>query len=301
MNTPAKNVPASPPAWLIAAPMVFVLLWSTGFIGARLTAPDAEPLSFLVWRFGIVAVVLTLWSVVVKAPWLGWRQARHALVAGALMHGCYLGSVYWAVFNGMPAGVSALIIGLQPLMTAFIAAPVLGEKVTARHWLGLVVGIAGVALVVWPRLTFTGSGITPVTVLISIIGTLCFAAGSIYQKHYCVGHDLRTGNVFQFVGGTIVVFIGAWFMESFQVAWTMPVVFAMFWTVLVLSIGAITLLYKMIRLGNVSKVAGMFYLVPAVTAVIAWLWFGETLLIIQMIGMAVCAAAVMLVMQRTAR
>ena len=299
MTEPGRTSPAQPPAWLVAAPLVFVLLWSTGFIGARLTAPDAEPLSFLAWRFGIVTVVLAIWSVIVKAPWLPAREARHAFFAGTLMHGCYLGSVYWAVFNGMPAGVSALIIGLQPLMTAFIAAPVLGERVTGRHWLGLAVGIAGVALVVWPKLTFTASGITPVTVLISMFGTLCFAAGSIYQKQFCAGHDMRTGNVFQFIGGTSVVFVGAWFMESFAVDWTTPVIFAMFWTVFVLSIGAITLLYMMIRLGDVSKVAGMFYLVPAVTAVIAWLWFGETLLVIQMVGMAVCAAAVMLVMKRT--
>ena len=282
-------------------PMIFVLLWSTGFIGARLTAPDAEPLSFLVWRFAIVTVVLAGWSWMVGAPWLPARQAWRALIAGALIHGCYLGSVYWAVFNGMPAGVSALIVGLQPLMTAFIAAPVLGERVTSRHWLGLVIGFIGVALVVWPKLTFTATGITPVTVAISIAGTLAFAAGSVFQKHYCAGHDMRTGNVFQFIGGTLVVFIGAALTESFAIDWTTPVVFAMFWTVFVLSIGAITLLYIMIRLGDVSRVAGLMYLVPAVTAIIAWAWFGETLLIVQMLGMAVCAAAVMLVMKRPAQ
>lgn len=299
MSEPAQTAKDHPPLWLTAAPMIFVLLWSTGFIGARLTAPDAEPLSFLVWRFAAVAVVLAGWSLIVRAPWLPAREARRAFVAGALMHGCYLGSVYWAVFNGMPAGVSALIIGLQPLMTAFIAAPVLGERVIGRHWLGLAIGLIGVALVVWPKLTFSATGITPTTVAISMIGTLCFAAGSIYQKRYCAGHDMRTGNALQFVGGTTVVFMGAWITESFEVTWTTPVIFAMFWTVFVLSIGAITLLFLLIRLGDVSKVAGMFYLVPAVTAVIAWLWFDETLLVIQMTGMAVCATAVMLVMKRT--
>ena len=301
MSQPENPSTDQQPLWLTAAPLIFVLLWSTGFIGARLTADDAEPLSFLTIRFATAAAVLAIWSLIVKAPWLPARQAGHAFFAGALMHGCYLGSVYWAVFNGMPAGVSALIIGLQPLMTAFIAAPLLGERVTGRHWLGLAVGLIGVALVVWPKLTFTTTGITPLTVAVSMFGTLCFAIGSIHQKRYCGGHDMRSGNAVQLFGGTTVVFVFAFFLESFDITWTPPVIFAMFWTVFVLSIGAITLLFIMIRLGDVSRVAGMFYLVPAVTAVIAWLWFGETLLIVQMAGMVICAAAVMLVMQRTSK
>ena len=301
MSQQAAKTSTIAPVWLNVMPLVFVVLWATGFIGARLTAPDAEPLSFLVYRFAIVTVILAAWSSFVGAPWLSAREAARAFIAGALMHGCYLGSVYWAVFNGMPAGVSALIIGLQPLMTAFIAAPVLGERITWRHWLGLVVGFIGVALVVWPKFTWSATGITPLTVGISIFGTLSFAVGSIVQKHLCAGHDMRTGNVFQFIGGTTIVLVGAMMSESFNVDWTAPVIFAMFWTVFVLSIGAITLLYIMIRLGDVSRVAGLFYLVPGVTAVIAWLWFGETLLLIQVAGMVVCAAAVMLVMQRTGK
>jgi drug/metabolite transporter (DMT)-like permease len=282
-------------------PMLFVLLWSTGFIGARLTAPDAEPLSFLVYRFAIVAVVLGLWSLAVRAPWPTRTQALQAAVAGALMHGGYLGSVYWAVFNGMPAGVSALIVGLQPLMTAFIAAPVLGERITIRHWLGLIIGIAGVAMVVWPKFTWSDVGITPATVAVSVFGTLCFAAGSIIQKQYCARHDMRTGNTVQFIAGTVVVLTLAHFTESFAIEWTGSVIFAMFWTVFVLSIGAITLLFILIRHGNVSRVAGMFYLVPGVTAIIAWAWFGETLVLVQILGMIVCAGAVMMVMSRPTR
>ncbi len=183
-------------------------------------------------------------------------------------------------------------------MTAFLAAPVLGERVSGRHWLGLAIGIVGVGLVLWPKLTWSAYGITPLTVAVSVAGTLSIAAGSIYQKRHAAGHDLRTGNVFQFIGGTAVVSVGAVFTESFDVNWTGPVIFAMVWLVFVLSIGAISLLYLMIRHSEVSKVAGLFYLVPAFTALTAWLWFGETLLIIQMVGMAVCAAAVMLVMRQ---
>ena len=286
-----------PQAWLAAAPVIFVLLWSTGFIGARLTAPYAEPLSFLAYRFAIVAVILALWSLVVRAPWPSAQDAWRATLAGAFIHGGYLGSVYWAVFHGMPAGVSALIIGLQPLMTAFLAAPLLGEKISGRHWIGLVVGIAGISMVLWPKLTWSDYGITPVTIAVSVAGTLFIAGGSIYQKRFAAGLDMRTGNVFQFIGATVVVFIGAALTETFQVTWNAPVIFAMFWVVFVLSIGAITLLYLMIRHGDVSKVAGLFYLVPASTAIMAWLLFDETLLIIQMAGMAVCAAAVILVMR----
>ncbi len=297
MTETSRSAIDRPPAWLTAAPLIFVMMWSTGFIGARLTAPDAEPLSFLVYRYAIVCVLLAAWSFAVRAPWLSPRDALHAAIVGALIHGGYLGSVYWAVYYGMPAGVSALIVGLQPLMTAFLAAPLLGETITGRHWFGLIIGILGVSLVLWPKLTWSDYGITPVTIAVSIAGTLSIAAGSIYQKRYAAGHDLRTGNVFQFIGGCAFVSLGAALTETFDVNWTPPVILAMVWLVFVLSIGAMSLLYLMIRHGEVSKVAGLFYLVPALTAVIAWLWFDETLLVIQMIGMAVCAAAVILVMK----
>ena len=287
-----------PPSWLALAPVVFVLMWSTGFIGARLIGNDAEPLSFLTYRFAAVAILLACVAGVTRAPWPGWRGAGHAFIAGALIHGGYLGPVFWTISNGMPAGVSALIVGLQPLLTAFIAAPTLGERITGRHWIGLVVGIVGVGLVVWPKLSFSGFGITPLGVGITIVGTLSITIGSIYQKRFASGHDLRTGNVFQFLGAAAVVGTGALWLGSFEVSWTGEVIFAMAWLILVLSIGAINLLYIMIRHGEVSKVAGLFFLVPAATAVIAWILFDETLLVIQMIGMIVCAGAVVLVVKR---
>jgi len=288
----------SAPGWLRFTPALFVFLWSTGFIGARLSAPDAEPLSFLTWRFGIVAAILAAASLLFRAPWPRGVAALHALAAGALIHGGYLGLVFWSIARGLPAGVSALIVGLQPLMTALLAASWLGERITWRHWLGLAVGLVGISLVVWPKLTFAAHGITPATVTASVLATLSITIGSIYQKRFAAGLDLRSGNALQFLGAAAVTGAGALLTESFAVRWTPSVLFAMAWLVLVLSIGAISILYLMIRHGEVSRVAGLFYLVPAVTALIAWAIFDETLTPIQMAGMAICAGAVMLVARR---
>ncbi len=298
MAASKNDDPGTDPAWLTMVPALFVLLWSTGFIGARMIGQDAEPLSFLTIRFVIAAILLALVAVLTRAPWPDRRGALHATIAGALIHGGYLGPIFWTISNGMPAGVSALIVGLQPLITAFLAAMLLGERITPRHFAGLAIGILGVALVVSPRLSYAGTGITPLGVAITVAGTFSIVIGSIYQKRFAGNHDLRTANVFQFLGAAAVVLAGALALEGFRIAWTSNVVFAMAWLVLVLSIGAVSLLYLLIRHGEVSKVAGLFYLVPAVTALTAWLLFGETLLPVQMLGMLVCAGAVMLVMQR---
>lgn len=286
------------PVWLAFTPGLFVFLWATGFIGARLSADDAEPFSFLFVRCAIVAGILTAAALVFRAPWPDRRTAGHAMLVGALIHGGYLGLVFWSINHGLPAGVSALIVGLQPLLTALLAAPMLGERITARHWLGLAVGILGVGLVVWPKLTFAAHGITPANIAASLFATLSITVGSIYQKRYMGGLDLRSGNALQFLGAAAAVGLVALVSENFEIAWTGEVILAMAWLVLVLSIGATTLLYLMIRHGEVSRIAGLFYLVPAVTAVIAWALFGETLSPVQILGMAVCAGAVMLVTRR---
>lgn len=296
-STEARITEAAP-SWLVLAPGVFVFLWATGFIGSRLTAPYAEPLSFLSLRFAIVAAILAVAGLVLRAPWPDRRTAFHAVATGGLIHGGYLGGVFWSVWMGMPAGVSALIVGLQPLMTAVLAAPFLGERIGWRHWAGLFVGIAGVALVVWPKLTFDAVGITPATVAANVVATLSITIGSIYQKRFIPRLDLRTGNALQFLGACAVVLAGALLTERFAITWNADVVFGMVWLVFVLSIGAISLLYLMIRHGDVSRVAGLLYLVPAVTALIAFLLFGETLSPVQIAGMAVCAGAVMLVTRR---
>jgi drug/metabolite transporter (DMT)-like permease len=292
------DVPAAP-AWMSVAPVIFVLLWSTGFIGSRLTAPYAEPLSFLAIRFAIVAGILCVAGFAMKASWPDRRMSVHCMITGALMHGGYLGFVFWSIWKGMPAGVSALIVGLQPLVTALLAGLFLGERITPRHWAGLFIGLVGIAMVIWPKFTLTDVGITPVTVTANILAMLSITFGSLYQKRFMARVDLRTGNAWQFVGATIVTGLAALAIESFDITWNGPVIFGMTWLVLVLSIGAISLLYLMIRHGEISRVTTLFYLVPGVTALIAWVMFGEALVPLQIAGMAVCAGAVMLATRRT--
>lgn len=286
------------PAWLRLAPGIFVVLWATGFIGARLSAADAEPLSFIAVRCAVVAALLGAVALVTRAPWPDRRASLHALLVGALIQGVYLGCVFWSIARGLPAGIAALIVGLQPLITALMAAPLLGERIALRHWVGLAVGLVGVGLVVWPKFTFEIHGITPATVTAPVLATLAISYGSIHQKSYVTALDLRSGNALQFAGAAAVLALAAALSESFTIRWTGGVIFAMAWLVLVLSIGAISLYYLMIRHGDVSRIAGLFYLVPAVTAAIAWALFGETLTPIQLFGMAVSAGAVMLVTRR---
>ncbi len=281
-----------PAPLLRLTPAVFVLLWSTGFIGAKLGAPHAEPFTFLLVRFAIVTGLLAAIAGFARTRWPAGRAIFDSIVAGALIHGIYLGAVFWAIDRGMPAGVNALVIGLQPLATAFIAAPLLGETITPRHWLGLVIGLFGAVLVLYPKLDVAGAGINAATVGVTLIGMLAITLGTIYQKRFATGVPLFTGGVYQYIGGTLTVALGAVLFERFEIDWTPEFIFALSWLILVLSIGAISLLMILIREGAVSKVATLIYLVPAVAALIAYFLFGETLTPIQLVGMAVTMAAV---------
>jgi drug/metabolite transporter (DMT)-like permease len=293
-----KDTPATR-LLLAAAPVLFVLMWATGFVVARLSAPHADPLTFLGIRFPIAGVLFALIALALAAPWPGAKQAFHATVAGAFLHGGYLGPVYWAVAHGMPAGVSALIVGLQPLMTAIIAAAMVKEAISLRHWAGLAVGILGVALVVSPRLEpgLTG-GITPLTTAVNLLGALSISFGTVYQKRFATALNLASGGVWQYVGASIAVIIPAVLMEEMRFDGSFEAWFALGWSVIVLSLGAITLLMLLIRLGDVGRVSSLIFLVPGVSALMAYGLFGETLTLVQIAGMAVCAAAVLIVTRR---
>lgn len=284
------------PNWIAAASASFVLIWATGFIVARLSAPHVDPLTFLVIRFSIAGLLLALLALVFKARWPGRTAASHALVAGTLLHGGYLGACYWAVAHGLPAGIAALIAGLQPIFTALLAGRLLGERITLRHWLGLAIALGGVALVLAPKLDFSVvDGITPATVLAMTFGALSMTLGSIYQKRHVTHVDLLTGTAWQYAGAFIVVLIGALATENFRFDATTDAWIALGWSVIVLSIGAILLLMLLIKHGDVSKVSALIFLVPGVAAVMAWFLFDETLTLIQILGMVVCAAGVLLV------
>ncbi|MEO4000605.1 DMT family transporter [Mesorhizobium sp. CAU 1732] len=279
-------------------PALFVLLWATGFIGARYAMPWSEPFSFLAARFAIAVAILALLILIFRARRLAPREALHAIIAGALIHGVYLGGVFWAIRNGMPAGLSALIIGLQPLITAVLAGPALGERILPRHWMGLTIGFVGILIVLGPKIGDALGGVTPATFGACVLGALGISAGTIWQKKFVGNADLITGTLWQYLGATILMAVGSFALETRTFELTGELIFAMTWLVLVLSIGAIFLLMWMIREGEMSKVSSLFYLVPAVTAIIAWILFDETLNALQIVGMVVTTFGVAIATRR---
>ena len=290
------------PVWLKASPALFVFLWSTGFIGATYGLPYAEPMTFLAYRFGIVMVLLAVFAFVIRAPWPATPLAclQNALV-GVLIHGIYLGGVFAAISRGMPTGIAALIIGLQPALTAIAAQPLLGERVNRVQWLGIFLGFCGLALVVWNKAGVTGSiGWHPDTwaLVFNISALFAITTGSIFQKAYLPNQDIRTGTVWQYAGAFAFVAAAMMLFEDGRITWTGEFIAAMIWLVLVLSVGAVSLLMLIIRHGEVSKVASLLYLVPPVTAVLAYLIFDEQLNPAQIAGMAVATFGVALVNRR---
>lgn len=281
-------------SFALVIPAVFVFLWSTGFIGAKLGLPYAEPLTFLTLRFAIVVALMLPFALILRAPWPeSWGAAGHIAVAGLLIHGVYLGAVFASIHQGVEAGVSALIVGVQPLLVAVAAGPLLGERVTRRQWLGLCLGMLGVTVVVWNKL---GLGIgTPFGMALSVLGLLGMTAGTLYQKRFCEGMDLRSGSVIQFAAAALATGALALLLETRSVVWSADFIIAMAWLVLVLSFGAITLLFILIRRGEASRVSSLFFLVPPSTAVIAWFLFGETLEPTAVIGMVLAMIGVALV------
>ncbi|MBA5778679.1 DMT family transporter [Stappia sp. F7233] len=277
------------------SPAIFVLLWSTGFIGSKLGAPYIEPFVFLSVRFLIVLPILLGLALLLRSTWPRTVAAWfHCLVAGALMHGVYLGGIFWAIDRGMPAGISALVLGLQPLLTAVIAAPILGERVGPRHWAGLAIGGAGLALVVLPKLGGVASGISVATVAVCLVAVVGMSAGAVYQKRFAASVDLLSGTALQYAGALMITLPLSAF-ESWQIEWSGDLVIALAWLVLVLSVGAILLLMVLIGKGSASRVAALFYLVPVATSVESYFLFGERLSLIQLAGMALVIGAMILI------
>jgi len=265
-------------------PLVFVLLWSTGFIGARLGLPHAEPLTFLLIRYLAVIGGMTLVAVTTRAPWPASPKAwLHIGVAGLLLHGVYLGGVFIAISKGLPAGVTSLVVGVQPLLTAVGAGWLLQETVLKRQWLGLLLGLIGVGLVVFGKVG-TGFGVDALWPAIAAL--MGITAGTLYQKRFCPPFDWRTGAIAQFLPTAVATWILAMLTESFHVEWTGEFVFALGWLVLVLSIGAISLLNWLIRHSDAVNIASLFYLVPPCTALVAWLLFDEAFTGLALAGMA---------------
>jgi drug/metabolite transporter (DMT)-like permease len=278
---------------IAAAPMLFVLLWSTGFIGARFGLPYIEPMTFLAVRMVFVVLIMTAIALIGRARWLHGGEIGHSLVAGALVHGLYLGGVFIAISQGVPAGISALIPGLQPILTSTIANRFMGETVTKLQWFGLVLGLIGVALVLHDRaIVDAGSAVGWIASFGSLFG---ITLGTLYQKRYCGRIDWRSGNTVQYAGALVLFGLAAFAFETRTIHWSGELIFAMAWLVLVLSIAAVGLMYWLIRRSAATGFASLFYLVPVVTALLAFMLFGEKLDALSIAGMVVCAVGVVLV------
>jgi len=277
-------------------PLLFVVLWSTGFIGAKYGLPFAEPLSFLCARYGLVILLMGLVAVATRAPWPREpRQWLHIGLSGVLVHAVYLGGVFTAIRHGLPAGITALVVGLQPLLTALGAGVLLGEKVLPRQWAGLALGFGGVGLVVAHKVAAAaGTPELAAMLLPAVAALLGITVGTLYQKRFCPAFDLRTGSVIQFLPTLALSLLVASQTETMHIDWSTQFIFALLWLVLVLSVGAISLLNLLIRSGSAVNVASLFYLTPPTTALIAWAAFGETLTGLALAGMGLTVFGVWL-------
>ena len=274
-------------------PLLFVFLWSTGFIGAKYGLPYAEPLSFLLTRYGLVISLMLVIALATRAPWPSrGRDWLHIGFSGVLVHAVYLGGVFVAIKHGLSAGITALVVGMQPLLTAVGSGWLLGEKVSARQWGGLALGFIGVGLVVSDKFGEAGLGPMLIPAVVALLG---ITAGTLYQKRFCPKFDLRSGSVIQFVPTALVTAVAVALFEGYHVEWTGDFIFALGWLVLVLSIGAISLLNLLIRNGSAVNVASLFYLTPPTTALIAFFIFGENFRLTVGLGMALAVSGVYLV------
>jgi drug/metabolite transporter (DMT)-like permease len=297
--TSAAVVGKSAPFWS-PLPVFFVLLWSTGFIVAKFGLPYAPPLTFLLLRFLGVLVILVPTVLVLRAPWpLG--KIRHIAIAGLLVQAGYLGGVWCAIKLGMPAGLSALIVGMQPVLTA-LAARLVGETVRPMQWLGLLLGIAGVALVVAAKNHLVG--LSAASIALCVGALLSITVGTLYQKRYCPQFDLRTGTVIQFAASAVLILPLAIWLEGLTpdfaaIEWNWRFVASMLWSVGALSIGAIFLLFALIRRSDATQVTSLLYLTPPTTALMAWLMFGEAFNALGLAGMALAVTGVIFAVKKS--
>jgi drug/metabolite transporter (DMT)-like permease len=278
-----------------AAPATFVVLWSTGFVATKYALHSAEPLTFLAIRMAVVVGLMAIIAAITRPQWPDRIGVLHSIVAGLLVHGFYLGGTAVAISLSIPAGLSALMPGLQPILTSTIANRWLGERVTPLQWMGLLLGLGGVALILHDRPL---SGQAGWGWLASIVSLVSITLGTLYQRRYCNAIDWRAGNVVQYLAVTALFTAGAFLFETREVHWTAEFVLGVAWLAVVLSIGSIGLLYWLIRHAAATSVASLFYLVPAVTSAMAFVLFGEKLDAIAMTGMAACALAVFVVNRR---
>jgi drug/metabolite transporter (DMT)-like permease len=282
-------------------PWVFVLIWSTGFIVARYGMPHAPPLKFLSVRFALSVVCFGVWVAWSRPRWpAGRAQFMHLAVVGALIHAGYLGGVWAAVKLGLGAGTIALLVGLQPVLTAVWMSSTAGEgnaaAVSSRQWLGLALGLVGLMLVVWHKL---GGEITPANLSLAVFALVSITVGTLYQKRFVGPCDVRTASIVQLCAA-FVVSLPIALLETEAIDWHPHLIGALGWSVIALTLGGSSLLYMLIQRGAATEVTSLLYLVPPCTAVMAWLLFGETLGVPALVGMVLTAVGVALVVRPAA-
>ena len=277
------------------APVIFVFLWATGFPAARFGTTDAEPFTFLGIRFAIVFFILSALVLLYLRPKnVDWHQFAHSIVVGVLMHGLYLGGVFYAVSKGMPAGISALIVALQPFFTALIAWILIGERLSLFRAFFFATALFGIFMVLFPEFDLYEAipGITLETFSAGIIATLGISIGSVYQKRCVTNLNLWVGTSAQFLGAGVLMLVLSLATESQYVVWTANTVLSLAWLVVVLSVGAVGLLMYLIKQGDSSSVASLFFLVPVVAFCMTWVLFGEAMNSVQILGGLIVVASV---------
>lgn len=275
-------------------PVIFVFLWATGFIGAGLSMPYAEPFSFMTVRFLLAGLIFAVWALASGVIWPRRKAFLQAGVTGLLIHAIYLSAIFWAVRHGLPAGIVGLVSGLQPMVTLVIAAIFLRERIKQQQILGLVAGFIGVAMVISPKLSAGSDAIDPVTLIAAFIGVLSISSGTVWQKRFGSAMDLKAGTAIQYLAAGLFTLVCAMLFETGAFTLTPELIIALVWLTVAISVGAVLALMIMIREGALSKVSSLFYLVPAAAAIMAYLLFGETLNMLQIAGMLITTIGVAL-------
>lgn len=277
---------------VFSMPLLFIILWSSGYIGGAIGLDYAEPFTMTLFRFGSAAVILLIISLLFKAPWPKGKQLFHISVVGVLIQATQFGGLYSGMNLGVPAAVSALIVGTMPILTALGAGFFLGETVTKKQWAGLLLGGCGVGLVVSEGLNF--NDIDPMGYLFVIIALLGITSGTLYQKKFCQAMDLRTGGAIQLSIAAVIMWVLASNFETMTVNWSIGFVASTAWLAIMNSIGAISLMYLMLRKGKAFIVASLFFLIPPTTAIMATLILGDAFKLVEMLGFAVTVSGVYL-------
>ena len=296
-GTPTYSTSNSDLLSAFGMPFLFIVLWSSGYIGGAIGLDYAEPFTMTLFRFGSAAAILVATALLTRAPWPRGRQMIHVAVAGVLIQATQFGGLYSGMNLGVPAAVSALIVGTMPILTAVGAGIFLGEQVSGKQWIGLLLGVGGVALVVSEGLNF--SDIDPLGYVLVTIALLGITSGTLYQKRFCQGMDLRTGGAIQLGIAAFIMWLLASNFETMNVEWSFGFVASTAWLALMNSIGAISLMYLMLRRGKATKVASLFFLIPPTTAVMATLILGDDFKLVELLGFGVAVAGVYLATHST--